>query len=394
REGIPAAQAQERGAQVRIVRAPGRVNLIGEHTDYNGGYVMPMAIPESVWIAFRPRPDKTVNLRSAQFSGTGTFTLGEKMNAEGWLAYPARVAEVLAERGIDLCGIDGIVHGDVPVAAGLSSSAAFEVASALALLLAAYGGAEEKPSVEALCSAHGISTRDLSLLCQEAEHRVGVNCGIMDQFIAVHGRRGCAMMLDCRSLECTHAPLDAGNVRVVIIDTGKQRELADAAYNERHGQCMEGVKLLQAFDGGIELLRDVRAEFFAAHADELPEVIRRRCRHVITEDERVLASAAALDAGDVAEFGRLMNESHESLRDDYEVSCRELDILVDLARSSEGVYGSRMTGAGFGGCTVTLIDEGQIEGLREAVLSVYKKATGLDATVYVSAPSAGASVEA
>ncbi|MDK1032709.1 MAG: galactokinase family protein, partial [Planctomycetia bacterium] len=269
------------GEAPRIVRAPGRVNLIGEHTDYNGGFVMPMAIPESVWLAFRPLSDKTVRLKSEQFEGEASFTLGEPLlpDAPAWLAYPARVAEVLAEmlaeRGGELGGIEGLIGGDVPIGAGLSSSAALEVASALAFLLAIYSGPAERPTVEALCQDRGLTTRELALVCQEAEHRVGVKCGIMDQFIAVHAWPGCAMMLDCRNLEFRHAPLAGEEARIVIIDSGKRRQLADAAYNERRAQCAEGAERLRKFDPKIELLRDVTPELFADHAADLPDVIRR-----------------------------------------------------------------------------------------------------------------------
>ncbi len=382
------------GGQLRIVRAPGRVNLIGEHTDYNGGFVMPMALEVAVRIAFVPHDEPRVVLWSTRYEEEAAFDLGGPAPADAphWLAYPIRVAEVLAEEGVELGGLKGVVAGDVPVGSGLSSSAACEVASALALLVAA------RPDIGAgaagrVAEAHGLSTERLARLCQEAEHRVGVRCGIMDQFISLHGRAGRAVLLDCRDLSHEAVPLPTDAAKVVIVDSAVERKLTTGAYNERRSQCEDGVGRLRKFDPDIEHLRDVSVELFEAHAEHLPGVVRRRCRHVITENARVQESAEALKEGDVERFGELMNASHDSLRDDYEVSGPELDLLVEIARGVDGVLGSRLTGAGFGGCTVTLARPEAVEPLHEAIGERYRGETGLGPRVWVSEAADGAAVE-
>ena len=381
--------------RVRVVRGPGRVNLIGEHTDYNGGFVMPMALDVAVRLAFVPHRESTVTLWSEQFAERAEFTLGGEAPADvpHWLRYPMKVAEVLAEAGIRLHGFQGIVEGDVPVGSGLSSSAAYEVAAALALLVAAGPDLPAGPA-EGVAKAHGLTTGRLALLCQSAEHRVGVRCGIMDQFISLHGRKGHAIVLDCRDLSYEAVPLPTDRARVVIIDSGVRRKLTSGAYNERRGQCEEGAGRLRKFNPDIRGLRDVPPDLFRVHEAALPQVVRRRCRHVITEIARVLESAEALQAGDLDRFGRLINSSHDSLRDDYEVSGPELDLLVSIARGVGGVLGSRLTGAGFGGCTVTLARPEAVEPLRAAVLARYEKQTGLAPRIWACEAADAAAVEA
>ncbi|MBE3069221.1 MAG: galactokinase, partial [Planctomycetes bacterium] len=332
------------GGRVRVVRGPGRVNLIGEHTDYNGGFVMPMALEAAVRLALVPHDGPAVTLWSEQFSERAEFVLGGPAPADPphWLRYPMAVAEVLAEAGVPLKGFRAVVEGDVPVGSGLSSSAAYEVASALALLVAARPDLGAGPAAAA-AEPFGLTTQRLALLCQAAEHRVGVRCGIMDQFISLHGRRGHAIVLDCRDLSYVAAPLPTGRAKVVVIDSGVRRKLTTGAYNERRSQCEEGAGRLRKFDPDIKELRDVSPELFRTHEAVLPQVVRRRCRHVITEDARVTESVEALKAGDLDRFGRLINASHDSLRDDYEVSGPELDLLVEIARGVEGVFGSRLT---------------------------------------------------
>jgi galactokinase len=380
---------------VRLARGPGRVNLIGEHTDYNDGFVMPMALPMAVRLAFVTHDVPTVDLWSEQHGERAGFDLGESDPADRphWVHYPMRVAEVLAEEGVALGGFRAIVSGDVPVGAGLSSSAAYEVASALALLAAAKPDTPAGPA-PAVAEAHGLSTERLAQLCQEAEHRVGVRCGIMDQFISLHGRAGHAVLLDCRDLSHEAVPLPADRVRVVVIDSAVKRRLTQGAYNERRAQCEQGVERLRAAGEDVQALRDVSPETFAAHEADLPHDVCRRCRHVIAENARVLASAEALRAGDVERFGRLVNESHDSLRDDYEVSGPELDLLVEIARGVDGVLGSRLTGAGFGGCTVTLARPEAVDPLRDAVLERYPKQTGLEPSLWVSRAAPGAGIDA
>ncbi len=379
---------------LRTVRAPGRVNLIGEHTDYNDGFVMPMALDRAVRIALVPDDAPRVRLWGEQFAEEAEFVLGEAPGkaTPHWLRYPMAVAAVLAEEGLPLRGFQGVVDGDVPVGAGLSSSAACEVASALALLVAAKPRIEPGPAT-AVGEAHGLTGERLARLCQAAEHRVGVRCGIMDQFISVHGRTGHAVMLDCRDLSHRPVPLPGEEAAVVVIDSGVQRKLTAGAYNERRSQCEDGAARLKAFDPAVESLRDVSRDLFEAHADALPETVRRRCRHVVTENARVRESVETLEAGDVERFGELVNASHDSLRDDYEVSGPELDRLVTIARQVDGVLGSRLTGAGFGGCTVSLVRPDAVETLRQAVLARYPAETGLEPRLWTSAAADGAAVE-
>jgi galactokinase len=384
-----------KAAALRVARGPGRVNLIGEHTDYNGGFVMPMALGMAVRLAFVPRPEPTVTLWSEQYGEEHSFPLdgGAAGEVPHWLQYPMRVAEVLREAGLGLRGLRGVVSGDVPVGSGLSSSAACEVASALALLAAA------KPdlaagSAPALARAHGLATERLAVLCQQAEHRVGVRCGIMDQFISLHGRAGHAVLLDCRDLSHEAVPLPTDRAKVVIIDSAVQRKLTAGAYNERRGQCEEAAARLRQFDPAIRDLRDVSPALFQAHERDLPEAVRRRARHVIGEIARTLESAEALKGGDLDRFGALMNASHDSLRDDYEVSGPELDLLVEIARGVPGVLGSRLTGAGFGGCTVTLARPEAVEPLRRAVEARYPRETGLKPRLWACEAADGAAIEA
>jgi galactokinase len=366
------------GAPTFGVRAPGRVNLIGEHTDYNDGFVFPAAIDYDVRIVGRPREDGEVRLWSALFDRRARFSLGGRGRSrrDGWANYVRGVAVILAGEDYPLRGMDAVVDGSVPLSSGLSSSAALEVASCLAFEAA--GGFALEPKARAL-------------LCQRAEREfVGVQCGIMDQFISALGRADHALFIDTRTLDFTPAPLPTDGVRIVIGNTNKPRGLVDSAYNERRSQCEEGVRLLQAGLPAIRALRDVSPDDLAAGARALPEVVLRRCRHVISENARTVEGVAALQAGDLVRFGRLMNESHDSLRDDYEVSCDELNAMVDAARRVEGVHGARMTGAGFGGCTVSLVQDEALPAFLSDVGDRYSRATGRTATFYVCRASNGA----
>jgi galactokinase len=368
---------------LRCSRAPGRVNLIGEHTDYNGGFVMPMAVDREVRVLFRPAEDGVVRLWSENFGEWDEFRLDDLQHneAQAWANYVRGVAWSLSGAGYDIRPIEGIVHGDVPLGAGLSSSAALEVAAA-----------------GAFCAASGceIDPRELALLCQKAENRfVGVNCGIMDQFISVHARREHALLLDCRSLEHRLLPIDTSAVRVVVCNTMVHHELGSSAYNERRASCEGAARLLnESAGGGIEQLRDVTPEMLSEHGHVLDDVTRRRARHVVSEDARTLAGAEALEQGDYARFGELMYGSHESLKDDYEVSCEELDVMVEVARQQAGVLGARMVGGGFGGCTVNLVEAGRADEFAAAVRDGYRGRTGIDAEVYQFVAVDGARVEA
>jgi galactokinase len=363
-----------------FVRAPGRVNLIGEHTDYNEGFVLPMALEQDVRIALRPRSDRAISLASINFKQQATFSLDILHHDDGaakWSEYVRGVAWAMLEKGLPLRGMDAVISGDVPIAAGLSSSAAMEVASAWALQVAA---------------GFRMDAVDMALLCQRAENEwVGMRCGIMDQFISVLGERDHAVLVDCRSLKHEAVPLPHG-YRVVITNSMVQRGLVDSAYNERRAQCEEGIRLLRKHLPAIHALRDVSLADLERYRADLPATTYQRCRHVVSEDERVEQSIEALRAGRAADFGQLMNASHDSLRDDYQVSRAELDTLVTIARSIPGCVGSRLTGAGFGGCTVSLVHTGSVDTFVQTISSEYARQTGLTPQTYVSRAGAGAGI--
>jgi galactokinase len=377
---LSAAFATQYGAAPEIVvRAPGRVNLIGEHTDYNDGYVFPIAIDRSVLVAASARADRTVRLYAADFDRRDCFALDQIVHAEQqrWSNYQRGVAAVFEERGFHLPGLDVAMASDVPIGAGLSSSAAIEVGTAVTWQTIA--GFE-------------LERVELALLCQRAENVfVGVNCGIMDQFISALGQKDAALLIDCRTLDYRPADLPEGT-SVVIMDTKKQRGLTDSAYNTRRAECEQGVHLLSAHLAGIQALRDVSVTDFERYADELPDNVRRRCRHVIGENQRVIDGIAALARGDALAFGKLMDDSHISLRDDYEVTGFELDTMVEAAWDAPGVLGARMTGAGFGGCAVALVDRASTQAFSEQVAAVYEDETGLTPSLYICTAEAGASV--
>ena len=377
-EKLMRAFSERHGRAPRCFRAPGRVNLIGEHTDYNGGFVLPMAIDRSTLVAAAAREDRLVNVHSLNREESFTFDLdrpGEPRRGL-WLDYVEGVARALEGRGVRLRGADLMLISDVPEGAGLSSSAALEVSSGLALVKVS--GAE-------------VDRVTLALAGQQAEHTyVGTMCGIMDQFVAALGQVGHALLIDCRTLEASPVPLDTSRVCVAITDTNVKHELSGSEYNVRRAECEEGVRLLRRFLPGIEQLRDVSVEEFERFAPELPEVVRRRCRHVVTEDARTLDAADALRRGRLEEVGRLMRLSHESLRDDYEVSCPELDVLAETAWGLESVLGSRMTGGGFGGSTVSLVRRERLAEFRAALEAPYAARFGRLPTLYVSEPGGGA----
>jgi galactokinase len=363
-----------------IVRAPGRVNLIGEHTDYNDGFVFPAAIDRDVLIAGSGRRDRQVRAYALNFNQSSTFPLDNVQPAgdgrEKWSNYLRAVAWVFHQEGLATCGMNCVTLGNVPLGAGLSSSAALLVASGLAFSTGA--GLEIEPV-------------RLALLAQKAEREfVGVNVGIMDQYISALGQKDHALLIDTRSLTYEAVPLPRSGVSIVIADTNKKRGLVDSEYNTRRSECERAVEILKESMPEIKALRDVSVEAFEKYQERLPEVVRKRARHVITENARTLEGVSALKAGDVARFGVLMNESHLSLQVDYEVSCRELDALVEAARTIDGVYGARMTGAGFGGCTVSLVKSEAVEAFQAEVPQEYKRATGLNTTIYVTTASQGA----
>jgi len=334
---------------VVFVMTPGRVNLIGEYTDFNDGYVMPMTIDRGIYIAIRKRSDNQVRVASVRYNELIEYELDNFLRPKpgSWSSYVFGVVEELRLRGLLDTGFEAVVDGNVNLGAGLSSSAALEVATAVSLQEAF--GFEMEPV-------------DMVKLCQHVEHSyANVLCGIMDQFACRMGQKDHALFLDCRSLDYENVPVALGDHRIVIVSSEVKRSLTSSAYNTRRAECQEAVEHFVQFDPGIQSLRDVSADMFEENGDELSANVRRRSRHVIAENQRVLDAVASLKAGHLDEFGRLMSESHRSLRDDFEVSCPELDLLVEIANKAEGVLGSRMTGAGFGGCTVSLVHQNAVD---------------------------------
>lgn len=370
----------EFGSRPKVFAAPGRVNLIGEHTDYNDGFVLPCAIGFVTRVAISPRDDRRLVLLSDGFDDRFEFELDKLPQARlgTWCDYVLGVAVTL--QGVEpiASGANVMVHGEVPIGAGLSSSAAVEVASALAFM-SLNGTTFPMPQV--------------ARLCQRAENSfVGARVGIMDQFVSCLGKAGHALRLDCRSLDFELVPIPA-SVRLVICNTMVKHELSGSEYNRRREECDEGVRILKTWYPGIRALRDVSLEQFEAHSADLPAVIRNRCRHVITEIRRVMEGSQALKVGDLELFGNLMRESHASLRDLYEVSCEELDIMVESAEGLRGFWGGRMTGGGFGGCTVNLVDESEAEAFVREIKARYEQKTGIQPDVYVCVAADGASAE-
>jgi galactokinase len=373
-----------------VVRAPGRVNLIGEHTDYNEGFVLPVAIDKDVRIALSPRQDRTALIYSANYDSETEFDLDriERDGANPWSNYPRGVALFLARQN-HLTGLDAAIVSNVPVAAGLSSSAALELASAWAFLVASR---TDNGSSQLSVSSNVPEPLDLIRLCQRVENEfVGVQCGIMDQFISASGRQNHALFLDCRSLSCEHVPVP-DSVKIVVCNTGVKRELSASEYNRRRNECGRGVEFFNRHIGHVSALRDVSSKDFERLASQMDPLIKKRCRHVISENERVMQSVQRLRSGDLEQFGQLMNASHQSLKADYEVSCQELDLMVEIAGQQPGVLGSRMTGAGFGGCTVSLVNNDGVASFESQVKEEYYKKTGFAAEIYVCGTSHGAGV--
>ena len=362
---------------MRTFRAPGRVNLIGEHIDYNDGFVMPAALDFSTWVKISPLEDRKLKIISENYHDEIEVDLDDpNLRARGrWSDYPVGVAVELERAGHRLRGARLQIRGEVPIGSGLSSSAAIEVATACALV--ANSGLKIDP-------------RELAVLCQRAENEfVGARVGIMDQFISLFGQEQKALLLDCRSLEFRLLPLP-DNVRLIICNTMVKHALASSAYNERRAQCEAGVTYMAKFLPGVTALRDVTIEQLEAHANGLSDVVYRRCRHVITENARVLSAGDALEQGNLDRFGELMAESHRSLRDDYEVSSDELDLMVEIAQPLAGVYGARMTGGGFGGCTVNLVADTHVEEFKERVSQEYERTTTLKPEIYICTAANGA----
>jgi galactokinase len=364
---------------VAVASAPGRVNLIGGHTDYNEGFVLPAAIDHRTVAAARPREDRTIRVYAADFDATASFDLDaiepSETGEDVWIDYPKGVAKRLLARDHAIGGADFALVGGVPMGAGLSSSAALEVAVAAALT-----------------AAHGLSLGDeLVDVCWEAETGfVGLSCGIMDQYASVHGEADSALFLDCRERAHETVPLPADEVTLVVTNTNVRRELVGSAYNDRVATCRTGVEYFaQVLDRELAALRDLSVAEFEAHADGLADTVRKRVRHVVTENERVEEAATALRDERLERVGELLDGSHASLRDDYEVSVPELEAVVEVAGDLDGVYGSRLIGAGFGGCVLSLVRPDAEDAVTDAIEAGYRDRTGNDADVYVCNSDAG-----
>jgi galactokinase len=368
---LSAAFRSRYGKDPRMFRAPGRVNLIGEHTDYNDGYVLPIAINRETVVAITARPDRTLRIWSLNLETSAELNLdalgcGRHGN---WLDYIEGVACALAAQGVPLIGSDIALKGDVSIGSGLSSSAALEVALGTALVS---------------ISGSQVDKISIPLAGQTAEHvHVGINSGIMDQFTSANALAGHAILLDCRSLAFRYIPLSLADYRIVVCDSRVRHALASSEYNQRRLDCEEGVRLLRTVRPGIKALRDISSVELIANRSLLPETVLRRCRHVVGENERTLKAASALDSGNLAEMGTLMSESHQSLKNDYQVSCHELDVLVESAMRRPGVLGARMTGGGFGGCTINLVAETEVSSFMQKVAQEYEARTQLTADIFV-----------
>jgi len=365
------------GRRPTVSRAPGRVNLIGEHTDYNDGFVMPAALEFATLVAASPRPDRRLNVYSVIMGESRAFDLDApaETGRHDWSDYIFGVALMLERSGRRLSGADLVVSTDVPLGSGLSSSAALEVSSAHALL-----------------TASGLPFEPIAVakICQRAENDyVGMRCGIMDQYVSACGVAGAALLIDCRTLESRNVPI-APNLRLLVANSGVRHQHAGGEYNARREACEEGVRLLKPTLGPIKALRDVMPEALEANRKLLPDLIYRRCRHIVTENARVLEAERALIADDFAACGAAMNASHASMRDDFEITCPEVDFLAELAQATPGVFGSRMTGGGFGGCTVSLVEASAVKRVSQILVDGYRVGCGRDAEVFDCSPSDGA----
>ena len=363
-------------SEARIFSAPGRINLIGEHTDYNEGFVLPMAANLRTYVAAAPAQDGRIDVHSFDLHERVSVDIrNDPVASDNWVSYVHGLAKVLTEQGANFSGARLAIASDVPIGAGLSSSAALEVAVGYALLRLA------KAEVD---------LKQLALASQEAEHRfVGTRSGLMDQLTAAFAEKDHALFIDCRSLELDPIRVNLGEAAIVVCDTKVRHKLATSGYNERRRECEMAVTLLRQKKPSIRALRDVTLADLARFGELLPEPVRRRSKHVVSENERTLQARDALKGGDINDLGNLMNSSHESLRDDYEVSSRELEVMVDLARKHSGTLGARMMGGGFGGSTVNLVRKSTFESFETEVSEGYQSATGQRPTIMMIEPDGG-----
>ena len=363
-----------------LVKGPGRVDLIGIHTDYNEGFVLPVAVNVDVLALGKLRDDRKVAVYSANFEKLVEFSLDniEYDNVDKWSNYVRGVVNFIQKSGIELQGANVVLQGNVPLGSGLSSSAALEMATG---------------TVFQALNKFDMSGEDMALIGQKAENKfVGVNTGIMDQFVSRLGKKDHALFLDCRTLKYEQLPLDTSKVKIVVCNTMKPRGLVDSEYDLRRSQCEEGVKLLSQWIPNVKALRDVTSEDLKKYGDRLPKAVYKRAKHVISENERGLKCKEVLNAGDFVEFGKLMNASHDSARDDYEVSCPELEAMVEVGRNAPGALSCRLAGAGFGGCAVSLVKDEYVDKFVDTVKVEYKKKTGLAPALYVCTAEDGAGV--
>jgi galactokinase len=353
-----------------LVKSPGRINIIGEHTDYNGGLVMPAAINKAVYVAISKREDSEIHLFSESYQEKYIGNINDvKKSDKAWANYILGVVDGFLKRNLSVAGFNLYIYGDVPLGAGLSSSAAIECATAFAL---------------AQLNELSVASMDLALIAQKAEHEfAGVNCGIMDQFASVFGKENYAMMLDCRSLAHEYIPLKLDGYKLVLLNTNVKHSLSDSAYNDRRAQCEQGVAWIKAYHPAVEFLRDVSEEMLLTHVQPKNNETYTKCSFVVAEIERVKKAAKALKEGDLKALGHLMFETHEGLSKAYEVSCKELDFLVDQVKGLDDVLGARMMGGGFGGCTINIVKDEAIEGLIETVSKAYQEQFGLSLSAYV-----------
>lgn len=362
------------GKPARVFKAPARINIIGEHCDYNDGFVMPSNTALYTWLAIAPRADRIVQMLASDFNQTIKINL-DNLRADpdgGWQEYPKGVLKVLQDEGFELMGADILTTGEIPLGGGLSSSASLETVMAFAMLS---------------CAGYDIDRSRLAMMCKTAENQfVGVACGIMDQFVISLCSNNMAMMLDCRSLGYEPAPLPDG-AKFLIVNSGVVHSLREGSLNQRRQECEKAVTLLKTGGIGITALRDLSLDNLDVHRELLGDSLYMRCRHVVTEIQRVRDASQAMLHNDPATLGQLMDQSHNSLRDDYEVSCSKLDYLVDIARNCDGVYGSRMVGAGFGGCTVSLVESSKAKTVATEICTQYRPILGHEPWHHIVEPS-------
>lgn len=359
-----------------VIAAPGRVNLIGEHTDYNEGFVLPGAVDKKMYVAMAENNTDTINVYANQFKESYSFPLTGIQPVSGWMNYLLGVTYHIQDRGKQIRGVDVIIDGDVPVGAGMSSSAA---------LTSAYGFALNE------IFQLGFSRMDLALIGQRTEHTfVGVMCGIMDQFASLHGKAGHVMRLDCRSLEYDYIPFHFPDYNIVLVNSMVSHSLAGSEYNIRRQQCEEGVSILKKHYADINSLRDVTMDVLELHRPELSSIVYDRCWYVVSEKERLLKGCEALQNGDLTTFGQMMNATHQGLSKQYSVSCTELDFLAERAGYIEGVMGSRMMGGGFGGCTINIVKKEAVPVFTEKIQKAFEQLFRQTPLVYVTQIEDGA----